>query len=76
MKKGVFHTNGFKPLKEVVRIIGKSEPNCSECFFRRDCGPGCLYKEMRWYLEEYQAVLERPLGERLIEVLREVRGEE
>ena len=75
MKNGVFHTNGFKPLEEVARIIGKSEPNCSECFFRRDCGPGCLYKEMRWYLEEYQAVLERPLSERLVDVLREVRKE-
>ena len=54
MKKGVFHTNGFKPLEEVVRIVARSEPDCDQCPFRRDCGPGCVYKEVRWYLEEYQ----------------------
>lgn len=69
MKKGVFHTNGFKPLEEVVRIVGKSEPDCDDCPFRKDCGPGCVYKEVRWYLEEYQDMLEDP--GKMVEYLRQ-----
>lgn len=32
-------------------------------------------RDALYYLREYKAVLERPFGERLIDVLREVRGE-
>ena len=34
------------------------------------------FRDALWYLREYRAMLERPFGERLIDVLREVRGEE
>ena len=34
------------------------------------------FRDALWYLKKYKAERERPLGDRLIDVLREVRGEE
>lgn len=58
MKKGVFYTNGFKPLGEIIRIMEKTIPDCSSCPFNDYCVM-CMWKEILNFLYELQEIENR-----------------
>ena len=77
----------MKTIDEVVKAMGCFNPEKLEC---NDCpysefhvmgngiGPSCLdmlTQDASYYLKDYQKILKKPRNQRLIDVLREVRGE-
>lgn len=62
-------------LDETIKAFDDWSPDCETCFFGCAYNESCKIYDALKCLREYKALLEKPRNERLMDILREVRGE-